>query len=75
MKDEWKSFLIGGKSLKELGFPKDWVYEPDMCRWRSEKHTVTMHFIGASYPTDKKKGDTWKEYIYITDKMLANLHN
>ena len=61
------SWLISDKSLKELNFPNDWKYDLDMCRWKSEKHKVKNTFIGGM---GRKKGDTWEEYIYITDKML-----
>lgn len=66
------SWLLSGKSLKELNFPQDWKYDPTMCGWYSDKHTCVETFIGASYPTTKKKGDKIRHYIYITDKMLLS---
>lgn len=69
LREIW-SFLIAGKSLKELSFPEKWEYEPDMCRWRSEGYKVKMTHIGGG---TRKKGEKWGEYIYITDEMLSNL--
>lgn len=64
------SWLLAGKTLKEINFPKDWIYEPSMSSWHSEKYKVKKTFMFSSYPTDKKKGEVTEEYIYIDDLDL-----
>lgn len=66
MIDTILAFFLNGKLFWELDFPDGWIYDPLMCRYRSEKHKVKL--------TGSDNNIRYK-YIYITDTMLCNAHS
>jgi hypothetical protein len=64
------SIFLGGRSLKDLNFPKKWKYEPDMFRYKNNKESI----LWEQLLPDNKKSRKIKKYLYITDKMLCDIN-
>lgn len=73
MKQEVLNIFLNDKSLKELKFPEDWVYDPIMFRWHSENHFLMITPALSFSETGKTFGEPYKQYLYLTDRLLASL--
>lgn len=66
--------FLGGETLQELKFPEEWSYDVNLCRWQSENQFITITPRLSFKETGRHLGDPYKEYMYITDKMLADIN-